>query len=312
MDIVKGIERLRKKHKGAVLTIGNFDGVHLGHQKIISAVRKEAHRLGTRSLAITFEPHPVKVLRPERGLKLLTPPEEKARLLGHYGIDSVIFIGFSRQFASTPAEDFIQHVLVEKLGAKSVVVGHNYAFGRGKGGSTELLRRMGKKAGFSTRVVRHASMGGSVVSSSRVRSLLGWGRVQEAARNLGRPFMLEGTVVKGAGRGRKVLDTPTANLTTQYETVPRHGVYAVLVTIQGHTYKGVANIGTNPTFGGTETSYEVHVLNFEGDLMGCLMRVHFIKRIRDERKFASAASLGEQIFRDIEIAAEALKKTRAP
>ncbi len=308
MDILNSIDDIRRKHRGSVVTIGNFDGVHRGHQKIIEAVLREARRLGRRSLAITFEPHPLKVLRPERGVKTLTTPAEKARLLGIYGIDAVLFVGFNREFASLRAEDFINEVLVGALNARMVVVGHNYVFGKGRKGTTALLKKQGEKLGFGVRVVRHATVGGSVVSSSRVRSLLGWGKVLEAARNLGRPYMIEGIVVEGAGRGSRLLDTPTANITTDNEMVPKHGVYAVFVEMEGRLLEGVSNIGTNPTFSGTRPSYEVHIFDWSGDLRGKTLRLHFVDRLRDEIAFPDADSLHDQIIVDIERAREILLK----
>jgi riboflavin kinase/FMN adenylyltransferase len=315
-EILKGLEAVRGEHRGSVLTIGNFDGIHIGHQKILGEVLQRARRLRSRALAITFEPHPVKVLMPERGVRILTPSEEKARLMGHFGMDAVLFINFSREFANLPAEDFIRDVLVGRLGARAVVVGHNYAFGRGKRGTTELLRRRGRKYGFSVKVVRNARIHGDVVSSSRIRSLLGRGRVCEASMFLGRPYMITGTVIKGAGRGGRLLDTPTANITTPNELVPREGVYAVKVMFDHTEYDGVANIGTNPTFqdagsaraGGPGMSYEAHIFGFSGDLGGKALRVFFIDRIRDERTFPDAAALHEQIKEDIKRAKEMISR----
>ncbi len=306
MEVLSGIEEIKPSHKGAVVTIGNFDGVHLGHQKIISAVLEEARRLGTKSMAITFEPHPMKVLRPEKDVKVLTPPEEKARLMKHYGLDSVLFILFDRDFANIQAEDFIKEILVDKLGVKTIIVGHNYSFGRGKKGTTELLRNKGKKYGFGAKVVRHASIESNVVSSSRIRSLLGWGRVGEAAAYLGRPYMIDGVVIKGAGRGAKILDTPTANISTPNELVPKSGVYAVRVGLGDKVLDGVANIGTNPTFGNLEPSYEVHIFDFKGNLRGQVVKIFFVERLRDEIRFHDADALHEQIVVDIAKAKEVL------
>lgn len=306
MEVLSGIEEIKPSHKGAVVTIGNFDGVHLGHQKIIGAVLEEARRLGTKSMAITFEPHPMKVLRPEKDVKVLTPPEEKARLMKYYGLDSVLFILFDRDFANMQAEDFIKEILVEKLGVKTIIVGHNYSFGRGKKGTTELLRNKGKKYGFGAKVVRHASIEGNVVSSSRIRSLLGWGRVGEAAAYLGRPYMIDGVVIKGAGRGAKILDTPTANISTPNELVPKSGVYAVRVGLGDKVLDGVANIGTNPTFGNLEPSYEVHIFDFKGNLRGQVVKIFFVERLRDEIRFPDADALHEQIVVDIAKAKEVL------
>jgi riboflavin kinase/FMN adenylyltransferase len=309
LDVLNGIDDIKPRHKGAVVTIGNFDGVHMGHQKIFKTVLEEAAKLGVKSLAITFEPHPMKVLRPERDVKNLTPPEEKARLLKHYGLEAVLFIVFDRDFASMPADDFIKDILVEKLAVKMVIVGHNYAFGKGKKGTTDLLRRRGEKHGFKTKVVRHAAIAGNVVSSSRIRSLLGWGRVREAAAYIGRPYIVEGTVIEGHGRGAKLLDTPTANITTPNELAPKEGVYAVRVGFADKALDGVANIGTNPTFGNAEPSYEVHIFGFKGDLKGERLKMHFIERLRDEVRFPDVDALHAQIEADIAKAKEILSKS---
>jgi riboflavin kinase/FMN adenylyltransferase len=310
MDVLNDIGEIKKKHRGAVVTIGNFDGMHTGHQKIFTAVSEEARKLGTKSMAVTFEPHPMKVLRPEKNMKTLTPPEEKARLMRHYGMDTVLFILFDRNFASTQADDFIRDVLVERLGAKMVIVGHDYTFGKGKKGTTELLRKRGEKFGFKVRVVRHATLEGNVVSSSRIRSLLGWGRVCEAAAYLGRPYTIEGTVIKGAGRGAKILDTPTANITTPNELVPKPGVYAVKAGLGGKVLDGVASLGTNPTFEGTKPSYEVHLLDWSGNLRGERLRIYFMERLRDSKKFPDADALHAQIEADISRARQILKKSK--
>ncbi|GAB4390759.1 MAG: bifunctional riboflavin kinase/FAD synthetase [Thermodesulfovibrionales bacterium] len=307
MEILNGIEAVRERHRGAVVTIGNFDGVHMGHQKIIAAVTQAAGAAGARSLAITFDPHPVKVLAPERGLSILTPADEKAALMAHYGLDAVLFINFSREFARIPADDFIRDVLVGRLGARQVIVGHGYAFGRGKKGTTELLRRRGRRLGFGVKVVRNARIHGDVVSSSRIRGLLSRGKVSEAAALLGRPYMIKGEVIRGAGRGGRLLGTPTANISTPYELVPREGVYAIKARFDGKAWDGVASIGTNPTFGNSRVSYEAHLFGFSGDLVGKTLKVYFVERIRDERRFSDAEGLKAQILEDIARAREALR-----
>jgi riboflavin kinase/FMN adenylyltransferase len=208
------------------------------------------------------------------------------------------------------ADDFINEVLVGKLGAKMVIVGHNYAFGRGKKGTTDLLRRRGEKLGFKVKVVRNAMREGNVVSSSRIRSLLGWGRVCEAAAYLGRPYSIEGAVVKGHGRGAKLLDTPTANITTPNELVPKEGVYAVRVDISGKFHDGVANIGTNPTFGNLEPSYEVHIFDLKRNLRGERLKIYFIERLREEIRFPDVDALHAQIETDIAKAKKVLGKSR--
>jgi riboflavin kinase/FMN adenylyltransferase len=298
-----------------VVTMGNFDGVHLGHQKIFRKVVEKAKEINGTPIAITFDPHPVRVLAPERGLKILTTFEDKANLISGEGIKVLICIGFSKEFAKTDPDEFIEDVLVNKLGVKWVIVGHNYAFGKGKKGTTALLRRMGRKYGFGVNVVRYAKVYDDIVSSSRVRSLLLRGRVCEASKMLGRAYHIEGTVIKGAGRGTPLLHTPTANITTPNELVPKEGVYAVRVSIEGkgsggrwQVYDGVANIGKNPTFGDVPMSYEVHIFDFNQNLLGEKIKIHFIDRIRDEKKFSGIGELEEQIKKDIKKARQILSK----
>ena len=308
MRVIKGLEGLRKKYKSVVLTIGNFDGVHIGHRKIFDAVTSRAKEIGGASAALTFEPHPMKVISPEKGIRILTPTEEKIRLIESLGVDALILINFNREFAGIDPDDFIRDVLVGKIGASDVIVGHNYAFGRGKKGTTALLRRRGRKYGFNVKVVRNARLGGNVVSSSHIRGLLLKGRVSEASRYLGRPYMIEGTVIKGAGRGEKLLGIPTANIETPSELIPKEGVYAVKVGFGGRPYDAVLNIGCNPTFGCAKLGCEAHILKFKGNILGRNLRVYFIKRIRDEIAFPDAYSLGRRINEDIERAKEILGK----
>lgn len=324
---MKIIRELQTKldYLNPVVTIGNFDGVHLGHQKILRKVTEKAKEINGTPMAITFDPHPVRVLAPERGLKILTTLEDKVKLMSSMGIKVLICIGFSKEFAKTDPDDFVRNILVNKLGVKFVIVGHNYAFGKGKKGTTALLRSRGKKYGFGVSVVRYAKVHDDIVSSSRVRSLLLRGRVCEASKMLGRAYHIEGTVVKGAGRGASLLHTPTANITTPNELVPKEGVYAVKVSIGNmkplahrpspiahEVYDGVANIGKNPTFatafGNLHMSYEVHILDFNQNLLGEKIRIHFIDRIRDEKKFSGIGELEEQIKKDIQKAREILSK----
>jgi riboflavin kinase/FMN adenylyltransferase len=311
MVVLRGLEAVTEEHREAVLTIGNFDGLHVGHQKILRNVVEEARSRAVPAMAVTFEPHPLKLLHPDRAPRLITTGEEKARLLLRYGMDAVLVIEFTREFARLTADEFIESVLVNALSAQAVIVGHNYAFGKGKQGSAAMLRRRGRKYGFTVKVVRNAMLYGKPVSSSRVRLLLTLGKVAKAGTLLGRPFTLEGTVVKGAGRGAKLLDTPTANIETRVEAIPKEGVYAVRAALAerkfGEIFDGVANIGTNPTFGGTAQSIEVHLFGYRGNLKGKGIRVGFIERLRDEHRFPSARALHEQIVRDIGEAKEVLR-----
>jgi riboflavin kinase/FMN adenylyltransferase len=308
MRIIRDLQKF--DYPNPVATIGNFDGVHIGHQKIFSRVIEKAKEINGAPIAITFDPHPVRALAPERGLKMITSFEDKVRLMSEHGIKAVICIGFSREFAKTDPEDFIKNILIGSLGVKWVIVGHNYAFGKGKKGTPALLRRRGKKYDFGISVVRYATVYDDIVSSSRIRSLLFRGRVCEASKMLGRAYHIEGAVVKGAGRGTPLLHTPTANIEPVNEIVPKEGVYAVRASLDNHIYDGVANIGSNPTFGNPAVSCEVHIFGFHKDILGRKLRLHFLDRIRDEKKFSGVPDLQEQIKKDIEKAKEILAKRK--
>ncbi|HMK44492.1 MAG TPA: bifunctional riboflavin kinase/FAD synthetase [Dissulfurispiraceae bacterium] len=299
MDIINGLP-IRFPYEKPVVTLGNFDGVHIGHRKIFARTVEKAAELGGTPVALTFFPHPVSVLAPERGLRHITISKDKSRLIAGCGIAVLVYIPFNREFAKTEPEEFIRKVLVDLIGAKWIVVGHSYAFGKGKRGTTDLLRRKGEACGFGVSVVRHASAEGDVVSSSRIRSFLLKGRVAEAASMLGRAYHVDGVVVPGAGRGESILRTPTANLSIANEIIPREGVYAVRISMDGEVLDGVANIGSNPTFGGTEMSYEVHIFGVREYLVGKKLRVHFIERLRNEEAYPSVEALKEQIKIDIE------------
>ncbi|NTU42843.1 MAG: bifunctional riboflavin kinase/FAD synthetase [Nitrospirales bacterium] len=337
MEIIRDLpERLHLENP--IVTLGNFDGVHLGHQKIFRTVLDKAEEMSGTPVAITFFPHPVRVLTPERGLKMISSFDDKARLISDMGIQALLSLPFTKEFARIDPEVFIRDILVEKLGTRWVIVGHNYAFGKGKKGTTALLRRRGRKYGFGVTVVRHARIHGDIVSSSRIRSLVHRGRVCETAVMLGRAYHIEGTVVKGAGRGSTILQIPTANIAPESELLPKEGVYAVRVTfsegpgkdiiqspdvdlsplapgprpLDPVIYDGVANIGKNPTFGNEARSYEVHIFNLNRDLLGERLRVHFIDRIRDEKKFAGTEALRMGILDDMETAQEILARKTPP
>lgn len=306
MDVIIGLEAFKKNYPETVLTIGNYDGVHLGHQKILAQVIQKAKEIQGTSIVMTFDPHPVKVLAPERDIRLLTTSEEKTRLIEAAGIDVLLFINFNREFAGMLPDDFVQTVLVEKLRVREIIVGTNYTFGKQKKGTIDLLRRRGEKYGFEVKAVRQVMVHGNIVSSSAIRSLLLKGAVAEAANYLGRPYSIEGKVIKGKGRGQSLLHVPTANITSPVEIAPREGVYAVRIVLKGKMYDGVANIGKNPTFGNQEVSYEVHIFNFSGNLLGRDLRMNFIDRIRGERAFPDIDKLVTQIRQDMVTAREIL------
>jgi riboflavin kinase/FMN adenylyltransferase len=226
------------------------------------------------------------------------------------GINVLLCINFTAEFSLLQPDEFIETILVEKLNVKKVIVGQDYAFGKARKGTTELLRRRGRKFGFSVKVVRHAKVNGEVVSSSKIRGFLSMGQVFEASTFLGRAYTIEGDVIKGAGRGEKLLHIPTANITTPNELVPREGVYAVRIGIKDGFFEGVANIGKKPTFGDAVTSYEVHIFSYTGNLLGEHLRIYFIDWIRNQQSFPDALTLERQIRNDIDRAREILSRKK--
>jgi len=310
IEVIRGLESLKNRYENLVLTIGNFDGIHIGHQRILKKVVERAKALRGVSMAMSFEPHPMRVLTPERELKLMTTTEEKTRIMESLGIEKLLLVNFTKEFAHLEPDEFVERVLMGKLSPKEIVVGHNYAFGRGRKGTNAILRRRGRKYGFRLTVVRHARWNGKVVSSSRTRMKLEKGKVADAAQLLGRPFVIEGTVIKGAGRGASLLGYPTANISTTNELVPKEGVYAVKVRVKGKLYDGVANIGTNPTFGNNRQSVEVFILDFHGEILGHKIRLYFLDRLRDEQAFPRPEALREAISKDIEEAKKVFKGKR--
>ena len=305
MRIVRGLKNFTERLPSPVLTLGNFDGVHLGHQAIFRKVVTRARELGGTSVAFTFEPHPLKVLAPERSPRLLNTFHGKMKLLAAAGIDVVICANFTRAFADQNPEDFARGILHETIGVREVYVGYDYAFGKDREGSIESLKRVGRACGFTVGVVEAVRINDVVVSSSTIRELVANGKVENAASLLGRYYAIEGDVVHGAHRGQQ-LGFPTANLRAANELIPGYGVYAVLASVDARPYKGVASIGVRPTFDSGPTSVEVFLFNFQGDLYGKHMDVSFVKHLRGEVKFPDAEALVRQIRKDVEDAEQAL------
>lgn len=307
MRLIEGIENLTEKLPYPVLTIGNFDGVHLGHQAILQMVKKRAKKENGTSIVLTFEPHPMKIIAIEKAPRLITPFKEKVRLIEGFGIEVFICIKFTKEFSKMEASDFVKNILVDVISVKEVFVGSNYFFGRNRKGSPELLKGMGEKYGFKVWVVHEIKLNDIAVSSSEIRCLIDKGKVEEASRLLGRDYSIEGVVVEGSKRGKKLFNTPTANIATSSELLPKDGVYAVTVQLQnespieGKTYQGAANIGYNPTFGGERLGCEVHIFEFDKNILGRTLRINFAKRIRDEIKFHKTQDLALQIKKDIEV-----------
>ena len=289
-----------------VVTIGNFDGVHLGHRAILTRVCQRARELGGQAVAVTFNPHPVKVLRPEVNLPMLTTQDQKLRLLADAGLDAVVVLPFTRELAALPAREFVHRYFLERLRVREVVVGHDYCFGRGREGNIDLLKEMGRSHGFTVQLVWAVEVDGAVVSSSLIRAMLRLGKVVPANQLLGRHYGVVGQVVTGKGRGAKLLGIPTANIRPDNELLPATGIYAVYVHRGDEIIPGAANIGTCPTFENGEFSLEVHLLDFDGELYGERLGVEFVARLREERRFPSLEALAAQIHADIAAAREVL------
>lgn len=306
MIIIRHLDDIQGKLANAVVTIGNFDGVHLGHREIFRRVRKAAADLGGPSVVITFVPHPLKLLPSRKRLRLITTYEEKERLIEASGIDYLITIPFDEEFAAITAPDFVGRILVGMIGMKKLIIGYDYAFGRNREGNVVLLRKLGKELGFGVEVLAPIGDGEKVYSSTAVRETIGEGDVKGVVSLLGRHFSLDGTVVHGHHRG-KGLGFPTANLATENELIPKSGVYAVKVRIDDAICDGACNIGSNPTFGDESTAIEVFIFDFEGDLYGRRLRLYFMERIRDERKFSGAEALQQAIQSDVARCREILR-----
>jgi riboflavin kinase/FMN adenylyltransferase len=281
-----------------VLALGNFDGLHRGHMKIIDRVRQRAGERAGTPAAMTFDPHPPRVLRPDKAPALLMTREQKIEALARSGMQGVAIVRFTRELSHWDPEMFVRTVLVEWLHVAEVWVGANFLFGHERAGTFSVLRSLGARYGFRAEKIDPVRYKDFVVSSTRVRRLVSEGRVDEAGALLGHHYFVDGTVVKGAGRGRE-LGVPTANVATPNELVPPAGVYATLLTTDGIVFPSVTNIGLRPTFGDvTEPVIETHILDFERDLYGSAVRVSFVQRMRDERAFADIDALKAQIEAD--------------
>ncbi len=286
--------------KPTVLTLGVFDGLHLGHQRIMQTVVERAKIVGAVPTAITFDPHPRSVLHPESAPPMLQTLDQRLANFEVLGIEQAIVVAFDHEFASQPAEDFLRNIVHERLQAREVYLGEGFAFGKGRGGNIELLRKMSGELGFTADEVDEVQLRGTRISSSAIRRLLADGRVNAARSMLGRPYGLEGTVIRGNRRGHTI-GFPTANLKPRNRVIPRFGVYATATLIDGHWRKSITNIGVRPTFeSDSDPSIETYVFDFEGDLYGDVLRVRFLHRIRDERKFNGIDELKAQIMRDTE------------
>ncbi len=282
-----------------VLTLGVFDGLHLGHQLIMQTVVERARAAKAMPTVITFAPHPRAVLHPQSAPPLLQTFDQKVEALGVLGIEQTIVIHFDQAFAQIRAQDFLSDVVVDRLQAKEVYLGRGFAFGHAREGNIELLRQVSERLGFRAEEVPEVRLRGRRVSSSRIREHLQHGQVNLARRMLGRPYGVEGRVVRGDQRGAQI-GFPTANLQPQNRVIPRGGVYVTASLIDGQWRRSVTNIGTRPTFAaGPLTAVETFIIDWSGDLYGNVVRVRFLHRLRDERKFGSVEELRAQIIADV-------------
>jgi riboflavin kinase / FMN adenylyltransferase len=292
---------LPRDGRGAVVTVGTFDGVHRGHRAVLDEITRRAARTGRRSVLVTFHPHPLRITRPEAAPRLLTIPPEKKEVLAESGLEYAVFVTFTPELQQFSARRFVTQILLDRLGMEELVIGYDHGFGRGRQGSVDTMRKLGAEFGFAVDVVDEVRFDGEPISSSRIRRALEAGDVAAAARGLGRPYSVQGPIVQGMHRGRK-LGFPTANLSVgdPEKLLPLEGVYAVHGWIDGRPHPGLLHLGPRPTFSGYPPSIELHLLDWDGDLYGRVVRVDFCARIRDVLPFASAAELVAQMHRDAE------------
>ncbi len=310
MELIENLDQISSPYTNAVVTIGNFDGVHKGHQALLHQVIEKADEIGGTSVAVTFEPHPLRAL----GISsppLITRHDQKCELIEQSGIDALICIPFNKAFSAIPAREFVKDLLVRKIGMKAVIIGPDYSFGKNRGGNVDLLVEMGNHLGFETIIsswINDTDTGLERISSTKIREIVMDGRVEQAVKYLGRHYQIRGKVIQGRERGGSQLGFPTANIKLHDELCPKLGVYAVTVeTVKGH-FPGVANIGFSPTFGDQMFTIEVHILDFSHNIYETRIRVNMVARLRDEKKFSSIEQLSLQIRQDIETAKEILKK----
>ncbi len=290
---------LANECRHGAISIGNFDGVHLGHQALLIETMKQAHACAGPAVAVTFQPHPQQLLRPDAFQPTLTTVAHRAELLENHGADYVVVLHVTPAFLQLGAREFFERIVRDRLAARAVIEGFNFGFGRKREGTTDLLKALGQESGVGVTLVKARELDGKPVSTSRVRAELTAGHVAGARQLMGRPYRLIGRVGSGQKRGQ-TLGFPTANLHDVSTLVPGTGVYAVRVLHGGSTWPGAANIGPNPTFGEEASKIEVHLIGFQGDLYDTTLMVDFYERIRATRTFSSPTELIEQLRRDVE------------
>jgi riboflavin kinase / FMN adenylyltransferase len=285
--------------RGSTVTVGSFDGVHLGHQAVLHEIARRAGARGRASVLVTFEPHPLEVVNPQAAPPLLTTDAERREMLAQLPLDYVLFLRFDRQLASFTPEEFVDRVLLDRCQMRELVIGHDHGFGRGRSGDVDTLRRLGAERGFDVDVVEVVDSGEQHVSSSRIRRAVAGGDLATAARMLGRPYQVSGQVTPGERRGR-LLGVPTINLSTlpPQKLLPPDGVYAVRVEWRGGRLDGMMNQGPKPTFADGRRTLEAHLFDFEGDLYGEWVRIEWVERLRDIERFSSVDALKRQLDDD--------------
>ena len=303
---------------GSIVTVGSFDGVHLGHQAVLREIERRAAAAARPSVLVTFEPHPLEVVNPRAAPQVLTTGPERREILAQTGLDYAVFLRFDHRLAELSPTEFVQEILVERCQMKELVIGHDHGFGRGRTGDVETLRRLGAAGGFVVDVIGPVENGGHPISSTQIRRAVAGGDLRTAAHLLGRPYHVSGRIVRGVGRGR-TMSIPTANIgaVPARKLLPPDGVYAVWVEWRGGRYGAMMNQGTRPTFAEHLRLMEVHLFDFEGDLYDEWIKVEWIERLRDIKRFVSAAELKEQLNLDSEqaravLAASNLGARRVP
>ncbi|MEX0609028.1 MAG: bifunctional riboflavin kinase/FAD synthetase [Balneolaceae bacterium] len=293
-----------------VITVGTFDGVHQGHRALIDSVVSKAKKRDARSVVVTFDPHPREIINPGKGgIKLLTTLQERSEIMEDYGIDMLLVIPFDRDFSLLSSEEFVRGIIYKKVGVSEFVIGYDHHFGRDREGTIETIEKLGAQLDFDTYVVTKKEMGNTTISSTVIRKILAEeGNVKKASIFLGRPYLLNGIVMHGAERGRQI-GFPTANIQPEHENkvVPKNGVYAVKVRVEGEWFGGMMNIGIRPTFDGQEKTLEVNIFNFDKRIYGDKIQVRFIDRIRDEVKFDGVEALKAQLHTDKKQSLDLLK-----
>jgi riboflavin kinase/FMN adenylyltransferase len=298
MQIVTGMNIYDKILEASVVTIGNFDGVHRGHAEIFAHLKRKSMALGLSAVVVTFEPHPLRILAPDSAPSLITTYEQKTALIAESGVDYLVVVPFSKEFSQVSAHDFVLKVLCNPLGMRHIIIGHDYAFGRGREGNFKTLETLGALNGFTLEDIPPIGEEGVIFSSSLVRSSVADGDMEAASRVLGRYYQITGTVIHGREIGQ-ALGFPTANIATPNELLPADGVYAVMAQVDGQRVKGACNIGCNPTFGGVSRTVEVFLLDFSDRIYDHGITVDFVQRVRPVRRFPDAASLKSAIAQDV-------------